>query len=358
MLSFKQSNIQPSNNETDSGGLTNLQSQTVKDIEGNIYKTMTNGNYVWMAENLKATKYNDGTNISLVTDDEQWQKYEPAYCWYDNNEAENKNKYGALYNWYAVNTKKLCPIGWRVPSKEDLVSLVTFSPRDTLLGGKLKETGFVNWKMPNKGATNETGFVALSGGVRNYNGNFGLVSEQGAWWTSGEENDFIGFIWILTYNDSRVQPGWPSKRNGFSVRCIRDYSRATSNSSINSGEMSQNLVRGIVMTKDGKPLFGATISSTGTNNISIETIADFDGRFTLNDIKPEASLLIEYRGFKSQTFKTDFTSEMVVKLVRDPEFNGRVLITEAKNANFRNSDFTTAKALIVIDGVIIDYNGS
>jgi len=357
LLSFKQSNIQPSNNETDSGGLTDLQSQTVKDIDGNIYKTVTNGNYVWMAENLKATKYNDGTNISLVTDDEQWQKYEPAYCWYDNKEAENKNKYGALYNWYAVNTKKLCPIGWRVPSKEDLVSLITFTPRDTLTGGKLKETGFVNWKIPNKGATNETGFTALSGGVRNYNGNFGLVGEQGVWWTSSEENDFIGFVWILTYNDSRVQPGWPSKRDGFSVRCIRDYSQVTSNSSINSGEMSQNLSRGIVLTEDGKPLFGATITTTGKENTLSKATTDSDGRFKMTNIQTGTSILIEYRGFKGKTLKADFSSEMVVKLERDPDYKGRIFIPEIQNVNFRNSDFTPAKALVVTDGVIIDNKG-
>jgi len=123
-------------------------------------------------------------------------------------------------------------------------------------------------------------------------------------------------------------------------------------------EMEQSIVRGIVITEDGKLLFGATISSTGTDNTSSETIADFDGRFLVNDINPGTSLLIEYRGFKSQTLKADFASEMVVKLVRDPDFIGRVFITEVKNVNFRNSDFTPAKALLAINGEIIDYNGN
>jgi hypothetical protein len=122
--------------------------------------------------------------------------------------------------------------------------------------------------------------------------------------------------------------------------------------------IQQNIVRGIVMTESGKPLFGATISRTGTDSTSSETIADFDGRFTFNDIKPGTSLLIEYRGFKSQTLKADFASEMVVRLVRDPDFNGRVFITEVQKVNFRNFDFSPAKALLVINSEVIDYTGN
>ena len=352
-LSFKQSNIQPLNKETDSSGLTDLQAQTVKDIDGNEYKTVTIGTQIWMAENLKTTKYNDGKDIPMVTDTTKWQQYEQAYCWY-NNKTENKNEYGALYNWYAVNTNKLCPVGWHVPVKEELKSLMKFSPKDTLTSGTLKEAGTVHWKIPNKGATNETGFSALPGGFRSMNGEFGYIGEIGRWWTSSEENAYIGFSWILLYNNSQVGPNWPSKRVGLSIRCLKDNNKRTTNSSINSGEIIQNIIRGIVLTKDGKPLFGATISGTRTDNTSYETIADADGRFTLNDIKPGASLLIEYRGFKSQTLKADFESEMVVKLLRDPNFNDRIFITEVKNVNFRNSDFSPASALVVVNGMILE----
>lgn len=113
-----------------------------------------------------------------------------------------------------------------------------------------------------------------------------------------------------------------------------------------------------MVTEDGKPLFGATIKTTRTNNTTLEAPTDFDGRFSIFDIQSGASLLIEYRGFKSQTLKADFASEMIVKLVRDPDFNERVFITEVKNVNFKNSDFTPAKALLAINGEIIDYNGT
>ena len=212
-----------------------------------------------MAENLKTTRYNDGKDIPMVTDTTKWQQYEQACCWYDN-KTENKNEYGALYNWYAVNTNKLCPVGWHVPVKEELMSLMKFSPKDTLIGGTLKETGVVHWKMPNKGATNETGFSALPGGFRLMNGEFGYIGEIGRWWTSSEENAYIGFSWILSYNNSQVVPNWPSKRVGLSVRCLKDNFKGTFNSSINSGEILQNTVRGIVLTEDGKPLMEATIT--------------------------------------------------------------------------------------------------
>jgi len=93
---------------------------TVSDIEGNIYKTIRIGNQTWMAENLKTTKYNDGELIPNITVDVEWLEFSSgAYCWYNNDGTRNKNTYGALYNWYSVNTGKLCPAGWHVPSNKE-----------------------------------------------------------------------------------------------------------------------------------------------------------------------------------------------------------------------------------------------
>jgi len=89
--------------------LTGQKAQTVKDIDGNVYHTVTIGTQVWMAENLKTTKYNDGTSIPYVKNNKAWGALTtPAYCWYENDETANKDKYGALYNWHTVNTNKLC----------------------------------------------------------------------------------------------------------------------------------------------------------------------------------------------------------------------------------------------------------
>ena len=125
----------------------------------------------------------------------------------------------------------------------------------------------------------------------------------------------------------------------------------------NSGtgtEVTQNVVRGIVMTEDGIVIPGTTVKTTTLNNAIIERSTDFDGRFTINDVQPGASLIIEYRGFKGMTVKADFSTEMIVKLVRDPNFRDPVFVTVARNANFRNPDFSPANALVVIDGVIKD----
>jgi beta-lactamase regulating signal transducer with metallopeptidase domain len=132
---------------------------------------------------------------------------------------------------------------------------------------------------------------------------------------------------------------------------------STNSTSARETEFTQGVVRGIVLAEDGKPLIGATITTAGSNNTSSKVTTDLDGRFTLNVIQTGASLLIECRGFKGQTLKADFASEMVVKLVRDPDYKGKIIIPVIQTANFRNSDFTPAKALVVIDGVVIDYKG-
>lgn len=94
---------------------TTIQAQTVEDIEGNVYKTVTIGKQVWMAENLKTSKYNNGTSIPLVTRDTEWNRLAtPAYCWYRNDQTKFGYIYGALYNWYAINTGSLYPAGWHV----------------------------------------------------------------------------------------------------------------------------------------------------------------------------------------------------------------------------------------------------
>ena len=123
-------------------------------------------------------------------------------------------------------------------------------------------------------------------------------------------------------------------------------------------EMTQNLVRGIILTEDGKPLIGTTITITVSGKASSREGTDFNGRFTINDIQAGTSFLIECHGFKGQTLKADLTSEMAVRLVRDPDYKGKILIPEIQNVNFRNSDFKPANALVVIDGLIIDYKAN
>lgn len=174
----------------------------VKDIEGNRYKTITIGECEWMGENLRATKYNDGSDIPNVTDMTDWVRITtPAFSWYDN-DLSNKGSFGALYNWYTVNSGNLCPDGWRVPADADWTILTDFLQ-----------------------ATNERGFSALSGGYRyGYYWGSGIFYEKGTngyWWSATEATDT--HVWTRTINagNAKVYRSFFIKNNGFSVRCIK-----------------------------------------------------------------------------------------------------------------------------------------
>jgi uncharacterized protein (TIGR02145 family) len=200
--------------------LCGLQAQTVKDIDGNVYKTVKISNQIWMAENLKTTKYNDGIAIPNITDNTAWSALTtPALCWYDNDEI-NKNKYGALYNWFAVNTNKLCPTGWHVPSDAEWTTLTTYLGGESVAGVKLKESGETHWLSPEV-ATNESGFTALSGGSREY-GTCHHIGDTGYWWSSTENSAASAYARGMFSFSNTVSRDDGYLRSGFSVRCLRD----------------------------------------------------------------------------------------------------------------------------------------
>jgi len=195
---------------------------TVDDIEGNSYRTVTIGNQVWMAENLKTTRFNDGTEIPLVSGNTEWKSLNtPGYCWYNNDEAANKPVYGALYNWYAVASGKLCPAGWRIPSYDQWKTLTTFLGGEYLAGDKLKEEGSEHWKHFNDKSTNESGFTALPGGSR-IDGSYVLIGEMGAWWASTSFSEEEAYLRELDDFVTEVLSGYLNKKYGFSVRCIKN----------------------------------------------------------------------------------------------------------------------------------------
>ena len=200
---------------------------TVMDIEGNIYNTITIGTQKWMKENLKTTKFLNGSDIPLVTSSLDWYNLNtPGYCWYNNN-PKYKATYGGLYNWYAIDihsngNKNICPLGFHIPTDAEWTTLITYMGGDSVAVGKLKETGISHWQIPNSDATDEMGFTALPGGGRDLDGRFYDIGKYGFWWSASE---FVpGGAWsrFLGY-DGR---GGFSHRNfendGFSVRCVKD----------------------------------------------------------------------------------------------------------------------------------------
>ncbi len=201
---------------------TSIAYGTVSDFEGNVYKTVAIGDQVWMAENLRSEKLNNGTAIPMVTDNNTWSNLTtPAYSFYSNDSVSYKGSYGVLYNWYTVQTGSLCPTGWHIPSDEEFTTLNTTLGVDSIAGGMLKyNIGY--WYSPNTYATNSTGFMALSSGYRNYNGSFNnSAGYLATFWSTTEYGSFARYIY-LTYNSGSIGRNYIDKENGLSVRCIRD----------------------------------------------------------------------------------------------------------------------------------------
>jgi uncharacterized protein (TIGR02145 family) len=209
----------------------NLNYGSVTDVDGNTYKTIQIGTQVWMAENLRTTKYRNNTPITNITDNTQWQNNTTGAWSYYNNNATNNTPYGKLYNWYAVaNTNGICPTGWHIPTDAEWNKLTKFldPTADTTqccsntAGGKMKSTGTQYWLSLNTDATNSSGFSGLPGGGRADGGTFFAIGNDGYWWSS-EDGDAVN-AWVrgLYSTSGRVERFTLNKTFGLSVRCVRD----------------------------------------------------------------------------------------------------------------------------------------
>jgi len=201
---------------------------SVKDIDGNVYKTVKIGNQWWMAENLKVTHYRNGDEIPNKTDDEEWDKPTGAWCYY-NNDTTNVKIYGRLYNWFAVcDSRNIAPEGWHVPTDDEWQELVDYLGGDTLAGGKMKSTGTIEggdglWHGSTEGASNESGFSALPGGYRYNHGVFDGIGRTSYFWSATENSGGTAWHRYLYHSNSvvsRYDHGW--KQAGYSVRCVKD----------------------------------------------------------------------------------------------------------------------------------------
>lgn len=193
------------------------------DFDNNKYATVKIGTQIWMAENLKTTHYKNGTAITYPgTNNSAWESNtNGAYAWYNNDEVTYKNTYGALYNWYAVNTNNLCPTGWHVPSDDEWTTLTTYLGGESIAGGKLKATTL--WNSPNTGATNLTGFTAYPGGYRNEFGTYSYFGNYGYWLSSTPIVTSGAWNRTMFYNFIYVNRGYfGDKVYGLSVRCLKD----------------------------------------------------------------------------------------------------------------------------------------
>lgn len=283
---------------------------TISDVDGKTYKTVLIGTQTWMAENLKTTKYNDGTSIVYPgVDNSAWENNtNGAYAWYNNDETRFKAAYGALYNWYAVNTGKLCPAGWHVPTDNDWKSLEmnigltqeqadAEAQRGSPNGGKMKETGTFHWfpsRLTTNTTTNESGFTALPGGQRAYDALFYEIGYLGSWWSSTQFNETFAWYRELTKCFHNIEMEWESenpifrniysKKTGLSVRCLQDpyLNISSTNISLSSGSgttdtftISSNTTWTI--TTDASWLSISPVSGFGNGTITLTATSENTG---------------------------------------------------------------------------------
>jgi uncharacterized protein (TIGR02145 family) len=205
-----------------SGSCKKEKSTSITDADGNVYHAVTIGTQTWMLENLRTTRFNDGTPIEKITDSTIWgEAMIPLYCWYENNPAY-ANTYGAMYNLFAVNTGKLAPNGWHVATSDEWKTLRTYLGGSFIAAGKMKEKDTTHWMSPNTGADNSSGFTALPGG---YLGNYSFdgLGYRGYWWSYTDGNIANGGTsFMLSYLSGSIAEYHFPGREGFSVRCVKN----------------------------------------------------------------------------------------------------------------------------------------
>ncbi len=270
---------------------------TVKDIDGNEYTSVTIGTQVWMVENLKTTRFNDGTSITLRADlptPPPPTNYE-SYCWY-NNDISYKKPYGALYSWGAAKSGKLAPAGWHVADYYDWLLLDNFLGENG--GCKLMETGSAHWTSPsNDCATNETGFTALPAGYLTIFGGFEQMGTGTGWFPSSMRNSPMAYPVTFFLHREGLSASETRPNEYYSVRCIKNtvpsvttaaVTNLTSSAAISGGEVtikggSENTSRGVCWDTSHNPTI-----------INSKTIDEFD-------IWPASG------GLKMSTFKSTIT---------------------------------------------------
>ena len=199
----------------------------VTDMDGNVYKTVVIGTQTWMAENLKTSKYSDGTPIPNVSENMEWSKLSTGAWAYYNNDLQKNTKHGKLYNWYVVNptingNKNVCPTGWHIPSNTEWTSLTDYLGGASVAGGKLKDVGYTNWNSPNKEATNSSLFTALPSGIRYPDGSYSYNGELSQWWSNVEFNSGNAYYIAVSYTLGSVDNYPNDKKYGYSIRCLKD----------------------------------------------------------------------------------------------------------------------------------------
>ncbi len=308
----------------------------VTDIDGNVYHSVTIGTQTWLVENLRTTKYNDGTSIPFVADGTAWAALStPGYCFYNNN-AANKTTYGALYNWYTVNTGKLAPTGWHVPTDaewttfEDYLIANGYNYDGTTTGNKIAKSLAANtdWlTSTNSGAVgnnlsknNTSGFAGLPVGCRNFDGLFYDSSIYGYWWSSTEGNSNSAWRRLINYNEASVYKYDNQKKLGFSVRCLKDVNTPVlskpilSTTAANAITPTTAACGGTITSNGGAPITASGVCWSTTTNPTTANAKTTDvttsGSFTSSLIGLISDTTYYVRAYATNSVGTAYGNEV------------------------------------------------
>jgi uncharacterized protein (TIGR02145 family) len=289
-----------------------VSADTVTDIDGNVYQTVTIGSQVWTAENLRVTHYNNGDSIPIVVPDTlNWTGITTGLSCVFNNDTNNIAPYGRLYNWYAtIDSRNLAPTEWHVPSDSDWVQLEVFlgMPVDLVwgtgyrggspVGAKLKEVGTTHWACPNNGTTNLTGFSARGGGDMDNRPIFNELGGFAFFWASTEFSPGSTAAWArdLPCSLPFIGRGGYGKDYGGYIRCIRN---APADIGENNGQILPNEFRLVQNYPNPfNPTTSIEYNLPGQSRVTLEifNILGQKIRTLENQIKPAGSYRIEWNG--------------------------------------------------------------
>ncbi len=239
--------------------------QTITDIDGNSYNTVTIGTQTWMQENLRTTRFNNGVEImttSLPVSNDTTALYQWAY----NEDTNNISEYGRLYTWNITNSNhNVCPVGWKVPDNSDWETLRDFLGGEWIAGGKMKETGTTHWVVTDSTVNNSSGFTGLGSGFRGNPLGFNHLGQRGFFWSStpaGIVGNFPrGYVYSLTAPDNTFLYSVAVAQNGNAIRCIEGVKTSTEHSSF------QNDIQ--IFPNPAKDRMIISFEATGNYHLSI-----------------------------------------------------------------------------------------
>jgi uncharacterized protein (TIGR02145 family) len=268
-------------------------SDLVADVDGNTYRTVKIGEQIWMTENLNVSHFRNGDLIPEAETAEEWiqagTESEPAWCYYDN-DPENGEKYGKLYNWYAVNDPRgLAPENWTIPDNKDWEQLIDYLGGNRKAGMVMKSV--TGWNSNGNG-DNYSKFAALPGGGRAYFGDFLDLGNAEVWWSSSEESALSAYGINLNGSNGNVLQGSFNKITGLSIRALKCTSCSDDTTArLTLSEKLQAALDLSMESSNGKGLSAAVIMPDGVtwrgvggvshDNVKIKT----DMRFSAGSIE-------------------------------------------------------------------------